>query len=116
MRTPGLSFVVSRASASAIAAVETLGGTVVARYYNKLTLKAAADPDHFLRKGRPVPGMADPVSRREILYYADWDKHRGYLGLLHSKEATEELLAAAAAAAEEDAEPDAQPSRPEATL
>lgn len=37
-RTPGVHLTVSKASSSAIAAIENLSGTLVARYENRLTL------------------------------------------------------------------------------
>ncbi|GAA5926075.1 hypothetical protein JCM1841_003211 [Sporobolomyces salmonicolor] len=79
-RTPNLHVTVSKASQSAIAAIERLNGTLVARYENRLTLRALVRPESFARKGRPLPGKADPISRRDLLYYSD-AKHRGYLAL-----------------------------------
>lgn len=62
----------------------------------------------FLRKGLPLPGKADPVSRRDLLYYSDVKKNRGYLGLQAMRETDEEVREAAAhvIAAEEQAKTD----------
>ncbi|GAA5921606.1 hypothetical protein JCM3775_003127 [Rhodotorula graminis] len=76
----GVEIVVSKASDRAIKAVEKLGGTLVARYENRLTLRALIRPESFFLKGRPLPGKADPVARRHLLYYSNPDK-RGYLAL-----------------------------------
>ncbi|GAA5892950.1 hypothetical protein JCM8208_004133 [Rhodotorula glutinis] len=78
--TPGVQITVTKASDKAIQAVEKLGGTLVARYENRLTLRALIRPESFFLKGRPLPGKADPVSRRHLLYYSDPTK-RGYLAL-----------------------------------
>ncbi|GAA5855940.1 hypothetical protein JCM9279_005556 [Rhodotorula babjevae] len=78
--TPGVQITVSKASTKAIQAVEKLGGTLVARYENRLTLRALIRPESFFLKGRPLPGKADPVARRHLLYYSD-PKKRGYLAL-----------------------------------
>ncbi|TNY18805.1 ribosomal protein L18e/L15P [Rhodotorula diobovata] len=114
-KTPNVQIVVSKASQSAIAAVEKLGGTLVARYENRLTLRALIRPESFFLKGRPLPGKADPVARRDLLYYSDPAK-RGYLAL----EARAAKAAAAAVEAgqagqaeareEEQAEKGEQPS------
>ncbi|EED84154.1 predicted protein [Postia placenta Mad-698-R] len=61
----------SRASQSAIRAVEKLGGTVFCKYYNPLALKDCV-------KGRTDRTEAAPTHRRDILWYTQW-KNRGYL-------------------------------------
>ncbi|ERF71691.1 hypothetical protein EPUS_05563 [Endocarpon pusillum Z07020] len=107
MLTTRINIVVSRASASAIAAVEALGGTVTTRYYTKYAI-------HRIKQGKTAPfvslkwdpealknpalnrigmgsdpvqrvkGMGfqyrlpDPTSRKDIEYYRDPAK-RGYL-------------------------------------
>ncbi|BGP54196.1 hypothetical protein JCM8202_001330 [Rhodotorula sphaerocarpa] len=112
-RTPGVNITVSKASQSAIAAVEALGGTLVARYENRLTLRALTRPASFTAKGLPLPSPATPVSRRELLYYSN-ERNRGYLALerladrgeaIERERAGAEALAAAEAveAAEEGA-------------
>ena len=88
---------VSRVSASAIAAVEGAGGKVVTRYYTKdgirRLLKGQSEstaeplptgPQHVkaaLEKAREGPfryRLPDPTSRWDIEYYRD-PAHRGYL-------------------------------------
>jgi large subunit ribosomal protein L15 len=105
--TTPINIVVSRASTSAIAAVEALGGTVTTRFYTKYAL-------HRIKQGKTAPyvslrwdpaalnnpalnqvgmgsdpaerikGMGfqyrlpDPTSRKDIEYYRD-PAHRGYL-------------------------------------
>ncbi|KAH9934857.1 ribosomal protein L15 [Fomitopsis serialis] len=61
----------SRASQSAIHAVEKLGGTVLCKHYNVLALR---DCVH----GRTDRVEAAPTNRRDILWYTSW-KNRGYL-------------------------------------
>lgn len=99
LTTPNLHITVSKASESAIKAVEKLGGTVISRYYNRLTLvrlllicvsllptltkarapqRALVRPDMFVRKGKPIPRDADPITRRDLVYYSSKEK-RGYL-------------------------------------
>ncbi|KAK4058426.1 YmL10 [Microbotryomycetes sp. JL221] len=97
-RTPNVHITVSRASQSAIKSIEALNGTLVARYENRLTLRALTRPESFWRKGLPLPGKADPVSRRDILYYSDAKRNRGYLGLDKQAQADAEVAQAAAEA------------------
>ncbi|GAA5821206.1 hypothetical protein JCM11251_004512 [Rhodosporidiobolus azoricus] len=78
--TPNLHIIVSKASQSAINAIEKLDGRLIARYENRLTLRALTRPASFYAKNLPLPGKADPVSRRDILYYSN-AKNRGYLAL-----------------------------------
>ncbi|KAI0736905.1 ribosomal protein L15 [Fomitopsis betulina] len=61
----------SRASQSAIRAVEKLGGTVICKHYNDLALR---DCVH----GRTDRTEAAPTNKRDILWYTSW-KNRGYL-------------------------------------
>lgn len=42
--------------------------------------RALLKPNTFIRKGRTVPGKADPISRSDLVYYGDI-KNRGYLAL-----------------------------------
>ncbi|PLW19215.1 hypothetical protein PCANC_09992 [Puccinia coronata f. sp. avenae] len=81
-RTPNLTIVVSRASQSAIAAVEGLGGTVVCKFYNRLSLRALLKPHRFAAKHRFLPGDAHPVRKQDWMRYSDWETRRGYLGNL----------------------------------
>ncbi|EPQ58721.1 hypothetical protein GLOTRDRAFT_126750 [Gloeophyllum trabeum ATCC 11539] len=61
----------SRASKSAIAAVEKLGGSVFCRYYNPLALRDCV-------KGRTDRLDAAPIRRTDIEWYTSW-QNRGYL-------------------------------------
>lgn len=88
---------VSRVSASAIAAIEGAGGKVTTRYYTKLSTKRlltgeSVNTDKPLPVGKEhVEGvldqarknlyryrLPDPTSREDIEYYRD-PAHRGYL-------------------------------------
>lgn len=96
LRTP-LDIIVSRASASAIEAVEAAGGKIVTRYFTHESLKRLAKgesiitdkplptgPEHVeavMKKARAGPHfyrLPDPTSRWDIEYYRD-PAHRGYL-------------------------------------
>lgn len=65
----------SRASASAIAAVEAAGGRVVTRYLTPLGVRATLKPDRF---ASPLRTPAPPP--REMRYYLQ-AKNRGYLSV-----------------------------------
>lgn len=67
---------VSQASATAIEAIEALGGTVSAVYHNRLGLRALLHPDKFL-PGR-LPKQALPLRYKYRVFYTD-PKNRGYL-------------------------------------
>lgn len=54
------------------------------------------NPSSFHRRNLEIPGKADPVDRRHLLYYADAVKHRGYLGLQAAEKADREVGEAAA--------------------
>lgn len=71
----GLDIEVTQASASAIEAIESLGGRVTAVYYSPLALKAHLGTGR--QTGLPLksPLPADP---KLIRYYSDYEK-RGYL-------------------------------------
>lgn len=87
-----LHIIVSRASASAIAAIEAAGGSVTTRYYTpqsiRRVIKGETDPIHSLQSQIAVgelsdPGsyskrLPDPTSRKDMEYYRD-PAHRGYL-------------------------------------
>ncbi|KAL8802929.1 MAG: hypothetical protein Q9182_003479 [Xanthomendoza sp. 2 TL-2023] len=89
-----LHIVASRASASAIAAVEAAGGSVTTRYYTpqsiKRIIKGMTDPIHSMQSQIVIPveepgekkeypvRLPDPTSRKDIEYYRD-PAHRGYL-------------------------------------
>ncbi|KAF8320083.1 ribosomal protein L15 [Clavulina sp. PMI_390] len=66
--------VVSRASKSAIAAIEKAGGSVVCQYYNGLALRD-------LVHGRTDRKSAAPMRKPDILWYSD-SRNRGYLSPL----------------------------------
>ena len=87
-----LNIVVSKASATAIAAIENAGGSVTTRFYTPFSIQrilaGKTDPIHSL-KSREVEGeqrasagfryrLPDPTSRRDMEYYRD-PAHRGYL-------------------------------------
>ncbi|GAA6063726.1 hypothetical protein JCM10212_001627 [Sporobolomyces blumeae] len=95
LKTRNLDITVSKASKSAIEAIEKLDGTLVARYENRLTLRALVRPLSFLSKGVAIPGKADPVTRRDLLYYSNLS-NRGYLAV-EADERKKQALAAAAA-------------------
>ena len=97
-----LQIIVSRASKSAIAAVEAAGGTITTRYYTRFAiqriLRGRTDPANSLLMRGHVPVMMidgkmsngggngggflqrlpDPTRRKDIEYYRD-PAHRGYL-------------------------------------
>jgi large subunit ribosomal protein L15 len=96
LRTP-IDIIVSRASGSAIEAVEKLGGKVVTRYFTKESMRRLlvgksvitdkplpVGPEHVesvlekVRKGPFYYRLPDPTSREDIEYYRD-PAHRGYL-------------------------------------
>lgn len=67
----------SRASSTAIAEIESTGGSFVSQYYTKSGLKALTEPEYVLRKYGRIPLRAKPIARRYIEYYRD-PKNRGY--------------------------------------
>ncbi|KAH7041338.1 ribosomal protein L18e/L15P [Microdochium trichocladiopsis] len=92
-----IDIMVSRASASAIAAIEAAGGKIVTRYYTKASitrlvqgksintdLPLPVGPEHVepvlekVRQGGFFYRLPDPTSRWDIEYYRD-PAHRGYL-------------------------------------
>lgn len=64
----------------------------------------------FLRKGLSIPGKADPVSRRDLLFYSDVKKNRGYLGLQAMREHDEDVREAAAQIVASEGQPAAATS------
>eukprot|EP00587_Corethron_hystrix_P016541 CAMPEP_0113329252 /NCGR_PEP_ID=MMETSP0010_2-20120614/20755_1 /TAXON_ID=216773 ORGANISM="Corethron hystrix, Strain 308" /NCGR_SAMPLE_ID=MMETSP0010_2 /ASSEMBLY_ACC=CAM_ASM_000155 /LENGTH=126 /DNA_ID=CAMNT_0000191237 /DNA_START=481 /DNA_END=861 /DNA_ORIENTATION=- /assembly_acc=CAM_ASM_000155 len=64
---------ISRASASAIRAIEEAGGTVTTVHYNRLALKALLKPHRF----DVIPRRAAPPPKL-LPYYTSYEK-RGYL-------------------------------------
>ena len=108
--TSKINIVVSRASASAIAAVEALGGTVTTRYYTPLAIRhiraGRMHPYVSLKWDQTSPSvpetlhvpnadspeekvkalgfeyrLPDPAGRKDLEYYRD-EKNRGYLTYL----------------------------------
>lgn len=96
LRTP-VDILVSRASASAIEAVEAAGGKIMTRYYTRESIRRLVKgqsestdkplpvgAEHVgpelarARKGPHMYRLPDPTSRWEIEYYRD-PAHRGYL-------------------------------------
>lgn len=72
LRTP-FKIEISRASAGAIEAIESVGGEITTVHYNKLALRALLKPEKFEiipKRARPPPKLME--------YYTDYDK-RGYL-------------------------------------
>ena len=97
LRTP-VTITVSRASATAIHAIEAAGGKIVTRYYTKESLRRLVNGDS-VNTDKPLPvgseyvegileqarrtakhlyRLPDPTSRWDIEYYRD-PAHRGYL-------------------------------------
>ncbi|KAL8763688.1 MAG: hypothetical protein Q9184_000583 [Pyrenodesmia sp. 2 TL-2023] len=90
--TTPLNIIISRASASAIAAIEAAGGSVITRYYSphsiRRIVKGETDPIHSLQSqialglqselGVYTKRLPDPTGRKDIEYYRD-PAHRGYL-------------------------------------
>jgi len=91
VQTP-MNVIISRASAQAIAAIESAGGTVATRYYTNMAIRRICqgkmDPVHSLQSKLPeeqwgarrkcLYRLPDPTSRKDIEYYRD-PAHRGYL-------------------------------------
>ena len=59
-----INLVVSRASQTAIAAVEAVGGSVECRYYTPLSLRALVKPHKFA--GKILPRAADPIAKKDL--------------------------------------------------
>lgn len=68
----------SKATSSAIAAIESVGGSFTAQFYPEFNMKVLTHPENFYRKYARIPLRARPVSRRNIEFYRD-ESHRGYL-------------------------------------
>ncbi|KAF9878060.1 hypothetical protein CkaCkLH20_04636 [Colletotrichum karsti] len=102
LRQP-VDIMVSRASGSAIEAVEAAGGKVITRFYTRLSMKRLVS-DESENTDKPLPQgkehvaailakhrsgpyryrLPDPTSRSDIEYYRD-PAHRGYLSHLLEK-------------------------------
>lgn len=105
LRTP-INILASRASATAIQAIEAVGGTIITRYYTRASLRRllkgesessstpinltlAKNPSHVTSNSQSFPGsykylLPDPSSRKDLEYYRDVSK-RGYLSHLVAK-------------------------------
>ncbi|CCD22757.1 mitochondrial 54S ribosomal protein uL15m NDAI_0A06020 [Naumovozyma dairenensis CBS 421] len=68
----------TKASDEAVKIIESQGGSFVAKYFNKLGLRAHLSPQWFLEKRGRIPLQARPTKRKDIEYYSNKDK-RGYL-------------------------------------
>ncbi|PWY98715.1 ribosomal protein L15 [Testicularia cyperi] len=80
-----VNLVVSRASQSAIAAIEAAGGSIECRYYTPLSLRALVKPHKFVGKIPPRP--ADPIAKKDLVWYSS-PRNRGYLAKRHALKAT----------------------------
>lgn len=71
---------VSRASASAIAAIEAAGGKITTRYFTKDGIRRLTKPHLYMDEDGEIPEykLADASSRWDLEYYRD-PAHRGYL-------------------------------------
>lgn len=58
--------VVSRASASAIEAVEAAGGSITCVYYTPLSLRALVKPEKWTARGKIVPRQSLPVGKKDL--------------------------------------------------
>ena len=72
----GLHLLVSRASQSAIAKLESTGNLITSTYYNRLSLRTHLKPHKF------TPGMiprdARPTKAKDLDFYTRWE-NRGYM-------------------------------------
>ena len=66
---------VSKASKTAIAAIEKQGGKVTCAHYNRLGLRVLLKPEKF--EGRTIPRRARPPSK--LMPYYTNPENRGYL-------------------------------------
>ncbi|BFZ64360.1 YmL10 [Saitoella coloradoensis] len=74
--TTPITIYVSRASDTAIAAVEAAGGKIYTVYHNRLGLRSLLKPYKFAERG--LPKQAQPTRRDMIEYYKN-PKKRGFL-------------------------------------
>lgn len=68
----------TKASQTAIARIEELGGSFQAQYYSPFGLRVLTRPEATLRKFGRIPIRAKPVERKHIEYYRT-PENRGYL-------------------------------------
>lgn len=91
-----VNLIVSRASQSAIDAIEKAGGSVECRYYTPLSLRALVKPHKFA--GKILPRAADPINKKDLVWYSS-PRNRGYLA---KRAALTRALNAEEAAAKEE--------------
>lgn len=60
-----------------IATIERLGGVIMTRFYDPLSLIALQDPETYFKTGKPIPKCKLPPTDA-VEYYSD-PKFRGYL-------------------------------------
>lgn len=65
------------ASEMTIATIERLGGVIMTRFYDPLSLIALQDPEAYFKTGKPIPKCKLPPTDA-VEYYSD-PKFRGYL-------------------------------------
>lgn len=65
------------ASEMTIATIERLGGVIMTRFYDPLSLIALQDPETYFKTGKPIPKCKLPPTDA-VEYYSD-PKFRGYL-------------------------------------
>lgn len=65
-----LHIVVSRASESAIRAVEKAGGSITCKFYTPLSLRALIKPEKWTDRGRLLPNESVPIGRKELSEFA----------------------------------------------
>lgn len=109
LRMP-LHFIVSRASKRAIQAVEAAGGSIVCRYYTRTSLRALVRPHKWLGANLPLPTFADPVSKRDLLWYSSIN-NRGYLALRDYQERQNSKADDSGAASDAPAAPESPDTR-----
>ncbi|KAG0031282.1 YmL10 [Podila clonocystis] len=73
-KTP-ITIEVSRASKSAIKAIEACGGKITSVYYNELGLRVLTKSHKF---EEPLPRFARPMKKKDIAFYSN-EANRGYL-------------------------------------
>ncbi|PWN44480.1 ribosomal protein L15 [Ceraceosorus guamensis] len=74
-----VNIVISKATPTAIAAIEKAGGSIMTRYYTQRTLQSLIHSERYA--DRPPPAHARPTHKDDLLYYSD-PKNRGFLSFL----------------------------------
>jgi len=83
--TSKINIEVTRASQEAIKAIETVGGKITTRYYDRIGLRLLLHPEKF--DPLKIPKFALPSLAKERAYYNNWE-NRGYLASPPSTSAT----------------------------